>query len=246
MASRQHKRQAAYPCSLTRATMDGPACAALSLLVGCAVIVSAAAVTLGLSARRGMQVNAAELSPKSIEAWATFDRQQECIYRAIRSELPKGATVYIHDDLVYSYFAAGRTVDPVGGAAADRRYRAMDAFPCSRPCLRGGIGGSQAAVSKALLVVLLGLGLPGLWPAWRWHAVRRRWSLSPRSSAREWRRWRPHSNSPSGTLLAWYLAVAVTVNAVVVAWWPAAGGSGRPRVRDGRGPSSRWPLWPAR
>jgi hypothetical protein len=70
-------------------------------LIGCGLIVSAAAVMLGLSVRHGMAVNAWELSPAGAKAWAKFDRQEECIYHAIRSEVPEGATVYIDDAVVY-------------------------------------------------------------------------------------------------------------------------------------------------
>ncbi len=69
--------------------------------IGCAAIVSAAAVMLGLSVHHGLQLNEAQVSPGAIKAWTKFDRQEECIYHAIRSELPKGATVYIDDHVVY-------------------------------------------------------------------------------------------------------------------------------------------------
>ena len=59
--------------------------------VGCAFIVCAAAVMLGLSVQHGLEVNAAALSPASIRTWTSFDREEECIYRAIRSDLPEGA-----------------------------------------------------------------------------------------------------------------------------------------------------------
>lgn len=66
--------------------------------VGCAMIVLAAGVALGLSVRHGLQTAAAILRPASIRAAVVADRQEECIYRAIRSELPEGAAVYIDDD----------------------------------------------------------------------------------------------------------------------------------------------------
>ena len=50
-----------------------------------------------------MEITAAERSPASVSTWKTFDRQQECIYHAIRTDLPKGASIYI---------------DPNGGYAA--------------------------------------------------------------------------------------------------------------------------------
>jgi hypothetical protein len=61
------------------------------------VIVVAAAVTLGLSVHHELQTTAAFLRPGSVNSAAVAYRQEECIYRAIRSELPKGAAVYIDD-----------------------------------------------------------------------------------------------------------------------------------------------------
>jgi hypothetical protein len=69
--------------------------------IGCAAIVSTAAVMLGLSVHHGLAVNARELSPAAVKAWARFDRQEECIYRAIKSEVPEGATVHVDDPVVY-------------------------------------------------------------------------------------------------------------------------------------------------
>src|SRR5580700_3920442 len=50
--------------------------------IGCGLIVFAAAVMLGLSVRNGMENTAGELNPGARKAWATFDRQEECIYHA--------------------------------------------------------------------------------------------------------------------------------------------------------------------
>ena|ERR1022692_4323667 len=61
-----------------------------------ACICIAAVVTLVLAVHHGVEITAAERSPTSVSAWKTFDRQQECIYRAIRSDLPKGAAIYIN------------------------------------------------------------------------------------------------------------------------------------------------------
>ena len=68
--------------------------------IGCAVIASAAAVTLGLSVHHDVQTTAAVLSPASIKHATAADQQEECIYHAIRSELPSGAAVYIDDPVV--------------------------------------------------------------------------------------------------------------------------------------------------
>jgi hypothetical protein len=66
--------------------------------LGCAAIVFAAGAALGLSVHHGLQTAAAILRPGSIRTAVVAEQQEECIYRAIRSELPKGAAVYIDDD----------------------------------------------------------------------------------------------------------------------------------------------------
>jgi hypothetical protein len=68
--------------------------------IGCAAIAFAAAVTLGLSVHHELQTTAEVLSPASIKYATAADRQEECIYHAIRSELPRGAAVYISDPVV--------------------------------------------------------------------------------------------------------------------------------------------------
>lgn len=65
--------------------------------IGCAVIASTASVGLGLSVLHGLRTSAGFLRPASVRAAAVADKQEECIYRAIRAELPRGATVYIND-----------------------------------------------------------------------------------------------------------------------------------------------------
>jgi len=64
--------------------------------IGCAGIISAAVVTLGLSVHHDLQVTAAALTPASIKQQAAALRQEECLYRAIRLLVPKGATVYVN------------------------------------------------------------------------------------------------------------------------------------------------------
>lgn len=58
-------------------------------------IAAAAAVTLGLSVHHEVQLTAAVLTPGQIASQTAAYRQEECLYRAIRSEVPKGADVYI-------------------------------------------------------------------------------------------------------------------------------------------------------
>ena len=67
----------------------------VSKRVCCAGIVVAAAVTLGLSVHHGLQHTATLDRPSNIAADTTAFHQEECLYHAIRSEVPKGATVYV-------------------------------------------------------------------------------------------------------------------------------------------------------
>jgi hypothetical protein len=65
--------------------------------IGCALIVAAAGVTLGLSVHHGLRTTTALVRPRAVRLSVVADRQEQCIYRAIRSDLPKGAAVYIND-----------------------------------------------------------------------------------------------------------------------------------------------------
>ena len=63
-------------------------------LVGCAAIVVAAIVTLGLSVHHGAQFTASVTTQKYVSHSKDLMRQEQCIYSAIRSRLPEGATIY--------------------------------------------------------------------------------------------------------------------------------------------------------
>lgn len=63
----------------------------------CAAIVAASAVTLGLSVHHDLQFTSKVTAPKFAEDQAAALRQEECIYNAIRSQVPKGAAVYVAD-----------------------------------------------------------------------------------------------------------------------------------------------------
>jgi hypothetical protein len=58
-------------------------------------IAAAAVVALGLSVHHEVQLTAAALTPGQITSQTAAYRQEECLYRAIRSQVPKGAAVYI-------------------------------------------------------------------------------------------------------------------------------------------------------
>ena len=68
-------------------------------LVGCAAIVIVAGVPLGSNAYHDVTFTASATSPKSMAANHAVMQQLECIYDAIRSEVPRGAPVYIKDSL---------------------------------------------------------------------------------------------------------------------------------------------------
>ena len=91
---------------------------------------------------------------------------------------------------------------------------------------------------KALLVVMAGLGLPGILPT---IAVARRCLalafLAPLVGAGMAAAAAEFELGVGGTLLTWYVVVAVTVNVGVVAWWLAAGRL-LPRART----PWRWPV----
>jgi hypothetical protein len=86
-----------------RVAPDGPSVAAarrhLARRIGCALIVATASVALGLSVHHGLQTTTALLRPRAIRGSVVADRQEECIYHGIRADLPKGAAVYINDQV---------------------------------------------------------------------------------------------------------------------------------------------------
>ncbi len=63
--------------------------------IGCAVIAAVAAVALGLTVHHDLQFTAKATAQQWIGVQNAAVRQEECIYNAIRSQLPKGAAVYV-------------------------------------------------------------------------------------------------------------------------------------------------------
>jgi hypothetical protein len=63
--------------------------------IGCAAIVAAGALTLGLGVHHDLQFTAEVTTPQWIAEQSAMLRQEECIYHAIRSQVPQGAAVYI-------------------------------------------------------------------------------------------------------------------------------------------------------
>lgn len=63
--------------------------------IGCAAIVAAAGVALGLSVHHDVQFTASVTKPQWIAEQTASLQQEECIYRAIRAQVPKGAAVYV-------------------------------------------------------------------------------------------------------------------------------------------------------
>jgi hypothetical protein len=71
----------------------------VSKLLGCAAIVVAAVVTLGLSVHNEVQFTAKITTQKYVAHSKALMLQEQCIYSAIRSRLPKGATIYTDGQL---------------------------------------------------------------------------------------------------------------------------------------------------
>ena len=67
--------------------------------VGCAFIAAVAVLTLGLGARQDLRLNASLLNRAAVSSATAADRQEMCLFRAFRRELPKGATFYDSPDL---------------------------------------------------------------------------------------------------------------------------------------------------
>jgi hypothetical protein len=63
--------------------------------VGCAAIVAAAGVGLGLSVHHDMQFTASVTTTKIIGIENAQMSQEQCLFDAIRAKVPKGATVYV-------------------------------------------------------------------------------------------------------------------------------------------------------
>jgi hypothetical protein len=63
--------------------------------IGCAAIVAAAGVALALSVHHDAQLTASVTTPQWIAEQTVSLRQEECIYQAIRAQVPKGAAVYV-------------------------------------------------------------------------------------------------------------------------------------------------------
>jgi hypothetical protein len=64
--------------------------------IGCAGILAAAAVSLGLSVRHGVQFTAHFVTSQQINSSTLSIRRQECIYQDIRERVPQGVTAYVH------------------------------------------------------------------------------------------------------------------------------------------------------
>lgn len=63
--------------------------------IGCAGMAAAAALTVGLSVHHEIQLTAGLLAPGQVALQTGLYRQQQCIYQAVRDDVPKGAAVYI-------------------------------------------------------------------------------------------------------------------------------------------------------
>lgn len=74
--------------------------------IGYVVVALAVAVPLALSVRHEVQATGSVARPRGLGAATAAYRQEKCIYRAVRSELPRGATIFISEPAEYSTNAA--------------------------------------------------------------------------------------------------------------------------------------------
>lgn len=88
----------------SQAASGAPAAPRIGKLLGCGAVFCISAAALGLSVHHGLQDTAAYVGKHSVDLAAANNRQEECIYKAIRSKLPKGAPIYVPD------YAHGREV----------------------------------------------------------------------------------------------------------------------------------------
>jgi hypothetical protein len=94
--------------------------------VGCAAIVAAAGVGLGLSVHHDVQLTGSLTTAASTARADARLRQDKCVFDAIRLEVPKGATIYATD---LQSFPGSRVAELSTGWAvpeaniADAQYR---------------------------------------------------------------------------------------------------------------------------
>jgi hypothetical protein len=74
-----------------------PAAPRAAKVAGCVAVCIVSLSALGLGVHHGLQETAANIGKYSVNLAAVNDRQEECIYHAIRSRIPKGAPIYVLD-----------------------------------------------------------------------------------------------------------------------------------------------------
>jgi hypothetical protein len=107
--------------------------------VVCAVIIAVAAVTCGWKAHDDLTITSSLLTPGSEAASNLNDRQWECIYRSIRVDVPKGASVYIGSSDGELYFQrlselSTSWATPVSSRSAARLSLDITHVPQDRRC----------------------------------------------------------------------------------------------------------------
>ncbi|HXY44460.1 MAG TPA: hypothetical protein VEH29_09755 [Acidimicrobiales bacterium] len=70
------------------------------------VIVATVAIAVGLTVHHGLQIATGARSATSVARGDRANQLEECVYAAIRSELPRGATVYINVNRAYGQLLA--------------------------------------------------------------------------------------------------------------------------------------------
>jgi hypothetical protein len=77
-------------------TSTGKRAKRIARRAGCAAIVCTALVTLGLSVRHEVRFTQSFVTPQEISQQTLCARWEEYVYQAVRSQVPQGATVYVH------------------------------------------------------------------------------------------------------------------------------------------------------
>jgi hypothetical protein len=105
----------------------------------CAVIIAVAAVTCGWKAHDDLTTTKSLLTRQSIAASNLDDRAWECIYRSIRADVPRGASVYIgasDGELYFQRLSELSTswATPVSSRSAARLSLDISRVPHFRDC----------------------------------------------------------------------------------------------------------------
>jgi hypothetical protein len=68
-----------------------------------ALVIITAIATFALSTHNEVQLTAGILNPQAVRAANQFEALTECVYRAIRAEVPRGASIYTDSSNRFTY-----------------------------------------------------------------------------------------------------------------------------------------------